>query len=61
MICALTGMEVSNASHYDGATSLAEAVIAAVSRFKEKRTKVILAPSVHPQYAPSSRTRKAWG
>ncbi|MCK5619753.1 MAG: glycine dehydrogenase, partial [Candidatus Krumholzibacteria bacterium] len=29
MICALTGMEASNASHYDGATSLAEAVIMA--------------------------------
>ncbi|MEK7276659.1 MAG: aminomethyl-transferring glycine dehydrogenase subunit GcvPA [Chloroflexota bacterium] len=56
MICALTGMEVSNASHYDGATSLAEAVIMAVSHFKEKRTKVILAPSVHPQYRAVVRT-----
>jgi len=31
LICAITGMEVANASHYDGGTALAEAAIMAVS------------------------------
>ena len=56
MICALTGMDVSNASHYDGATSLAEAVIMAVSHHKGKRRKVILSPAVHPHYRAVVRT-----
>jgi len=50
MICQLTGMDVSNASHYDGATSLAEAVIMALNQFRFKRTKVVLSPTIHPQY-----------
>lgn len=50
MICALTGMEVSNASHYDGATSLAEAVIMAINVHRGRRSKIILSPSIHPQY-----------
>jgi glycine dehydrogenase subunit 1 len=50
MICALTGMEVSNASHYDGATATAEAVITAVNVHRMKRRKVILSPYVHPDY-----------
>ena len=48
MICALTGMDVANASHYDGATATAEAVIMALSVAKGKRRKVILSPTVHP-------------
>ncbi|GAB4462159.1 MAG: aminomethyl-transferring glycine dehydrogenase subunit GcvPA [Anaerolineae bacterium] len=57
MIAALTGMEVSNASHYDGATSLAEAVIMALNTVKGKdRKKVILSPAVHPQYRAVVRT-----
>jgi glycine dehydrogenase subunit 1 len=56
MICALTGMEVANASHYDGATSLAEAVIMAVHHHREKRKKVVIAPAVHPQYRQVART-----
>lgn len=56
MICALTAMEVSNASHYDGATSLAEAVIMAVSHHKEKRRKAIMSPAVHPHYRAVVRT-----
>ncbi len=56
MICALTGMEVANASHYDGATSMAEAVIMAHSHHREKRRKVIVSPAVHPQYRQVVRT-----
>ncbi len=50
MICALTGMEVANASHYDGATSTAEAVIMALNVARGRRTRVILSPAVHPEY-----------
>src|SRR6185503_17024771 len=50
LMSALTGMDVSNASHYDGATATAEAVSLAYARFRSKRKKVIMSPSVHPQY-----------
>ena len=56
MICALTGMDVANASHYDGATSMAEAVIMAYSHHREKRKKVIVSPAIHPQYREVLRT-----
>jgi glycine dehydrogenase subunit 1 len=56
MICALTGMEVANASHYDGATSTAEAVIMAVNVGRGKRKRVILSPWVHPEYRAVVRT-----
>ncbi len=50
MMCALTGMEVSNASHYDGATAVAEAVNMAYAHFRGKRKHFILAESLNPQY-----------
>ena len=50
MICALTGMEVSTASHYDGATALAEAVLLALSVAGGNRTKIVTSASLHPQY-----------
>lgn len=56
MICELTGMEVSNASHYDGATSTAEAVIMAHSTSRGRRSKVVLSPGVHPEYRQVVRT-----
>jgi glycine dehydrogenase subunit 1 len=56
MICALTGMEVANASHYDGATSTAEAVIMALNVARGKRRRVILSPTVHPEYRAVVRT-----
>jgi glycine dehydrogenase subunit 1 len=56
MICALTGMEVANASHYDGATAAAEAVIMALNVVKGKRKKIIVSPGLHPEYRAVIRT-----
>jgi len=52
----LTGMDVSNASHYDGATAAAEAVNLAYAQFRGKRKKVIVSPTLHPQYREVIRT-----
>jgi len=56
LIAALTGMDVSNASHYDGATAAAEAVNMAFAQFRGKRKKVVISPTVHPQYRAVIRT-----
>lgn len=56
MICNITGMEVSNASHYDGATALAEAVIMALNQFRLKRKRIVLSPKIHPQFREVVRT-----
>ncbi|MDL1911815.1 aminomethyl-transferring glycine dehydrogenase subunit GcvPA [Chloroflexi bacterium CFX6] len=56
LMCALTGMDVSNASHYDGATATAEAVNLAYAQFRGKRKKVVISPTVHPQYRAVVRT-----
>lgn len=56
LMTTLTGMEVSNASHYDGATAAAEAVNLAWAQFRGKRTKVVVSPTVHPQYRAVIRT-----
>ena len=51
MIAGLTGMEVSNASLYDGASALAEAVLMAVRANRKSKSKRILMPStVNPVY-----------
>jgi glycine dehydrogenase subunit 1 len=52
----LTGMEVSNASHYDGATAAAEAVNMAVANFRGKRGRIVVSPTVNPQYRATIRT-----
>jgi glycine dehydrogenase subunit 1 len=48
MICELTGMEVANASMYDGSTATVEAVMMAVRL--TGRSSVVIAKSVHPEY-----------
>jgi glycine dehydrogenase subunit 1 len=49
MIAELTGMEVVNAGHYDGATALAEAVLLAL-RHSPGRRRVLLPEGLHPEY-----------
>ncbi len=55
LVCALTGMDVVNASHYDGGTALAEAAAMAVASLRGRR-KVLIAPSINPQYRQVVRT-----
>ena len=51
MMTGLTGMDVSNASLYDGASALAEAVLMAVRANRKSKSKKILMPlTVHPTY-----------
>ncbi|MBN2548556.1 MAG: aminomethyl-transferring glycine dehydrogenase subunit GcvPA [Anaerolineales bacterium] len=56
LVSALTGMEVSNASHYDGATAVAEAIGLAYANFRGKRGKVVLSPALHLHYRQVART-----
>jgi len=56
MITGLTGMDVSNASHYDGATAVAEAVNMAFHIHRGKRLNVILSPGLHPHYRQTVQT-----
>ncbi|HWX81151.1 MAG TPA: aminomethyl-transferring glycine dehydrogenase subunit GcvPA [Steroidobacteraceae bacterium] len=56
MMCALTGMEVSNASLYDGASALAEACLMAVRANRGSTSRRILLPrTVNPTYAQVAR------
>ncbi len=50
MMCELTGMEISNASMYDGATATAEAMIMAVNSSRKKR-RVLISATVNPAVA----------
>lgn len=48
MICELTGMEIANASMYDGASAIAEAILMAVR--SNKRQKALLPATLNPEY-----------
>src|ERR1700729_1563533 len=54
MICELTGMEIANASMYDGSTGAAEAVMMAMR--VTGRDDVLVARSVHPEYREVMKT-----
>jgi glycine dehydrogenase subunit 1 len=54
MICELTGMGISNASMYDGASATAEAALMA-ARFM-KKDKILVADSLHPEYLQTINT-----
>ncbi|HSG45883.1 MAG TPA: glycine dehydrogenase, partial [Anaerolineales bacterium] len=56
LMSALTGMDVSNASHYDGATAAAEAVSLAYAQYRGKRKKIVVSPTLNPQYREVIRT-----
>lgn len=53
MICELTGMDVSNASHYDGGTAAAETIPMCKDR---KRTKAYVSATVNPQVIETMQT-----
>ena len=56
MMTRLTGMDVSNASLYDGATALAEAVLMAERCAKKGPRRVLVPKSVHPAYRKTLQT-----
>lgn len=57
MMSALTGMDVSNASLYDGASGMAEAVLMAIrANRKSKSRRVLVANTVHPLYRKATQS-----
>ncbi len=54
MVCELLGLEVANASMYDGASATAEAVL--MARRITRRPHVILSGALHPEYVQTVRT-----
>ncbi len=54
LVCQLTGMEVANASMYDGSTAMAEAYL--MAERVTRRSKIVVADTVHPEYREVART-----
>ena len=54
LVCQLTGMDIANASMYDGSTAMAEAAL--MAERVTKRSKVIVSCAVHPQYLEVAHT-----
>ncbi len=54
LICQLTGMDVSNASMYDGASAAAEAVLMAARATRRKQ--ILIATNLHPEYRETIAT-----
>ncbi len=54
LLCALTGMEVANASMYDGASATAEAAV--MARDLTHRYEIVLSTALHPEYRQVIRT-----
>ncbi len=54
LVCQLTGMEVANASMYDGSTAMAEAYL--MAQRVTRREKIVVAKSVHPEYREVATT-----
>jgi glycine dehydrogenase subunit 1 len=54
MICEITGMEVANASMYDGGTAVTEAAMMACAA--SGRTEIIMAAAIHPHYQEIFKT-----
>ena len=54
LVCQLTGMEVANASMYDGSTAMAEAYV--MAQRVTRRNKIVVAETVHPEYRAVAKT-----
>jgi glycine dehydrogenase subunit 1 len=54
-ICLLTGLDVANASLYEGASALVEALLMA-ERLSRGRTRAVLSQAIHPEYRETVRT-----
>jgi len=53
--CLLTGLDVANASLYDGSTAFVEGVLLA-ERISKNKKKVVVAKTMHPEYVETLRT-----
>ncbi|MDR2676584.1 MAG: aminomethyl-transferring glycine dehydrogenase subunit GcvPA [Endomicrobium sp.] len=55
LICSLTGLDVSNASLYDGATAVAEAALLSL-KVNSKKNTILISQALHPEYIQTIRT-----